>query len=311
MTRITGTVHEDLRTVMIISRWILLRMRNISDKIVDKFKKNQRSFFWKSWLFLDNVEKYCTAEQGRDENIIRRIRFACWTNEATNTHSEYVILIDFPWQQWLREGSSMLLRKYIARLNIYPIRKMCVLNRTKGILLNFYIAAFDSQFFSSTVKILNAKQQMSDLPAGCNGNTRVPQQLIINAFLTDTIFFFLFLMYPWSNFYKARRFGNTVLYKKSENVQIKKIMSLSHTIVRTLQRWTNSFWIFFQYLYLKTSKIKFSTFPLNCANFLVSVIRHRDQLLFKRFMMTAKDTCKKCSYTKISQGFPDNEYFCT
>jgi len=50
------------------------------------------------------------------------MRFACWTNEATNTHSEYVILIDFPWQQWLREGSSMLLRKYIARLEIYPVR---------------------------------------------------------------------------------------------------------------------------------------------------------------------------------------------
>jgi hypothetical protein len=84
------------------------------------------------------VEKYDTAGQATDENITRSVRFPCWTNEATNTHSEYVILIDFPWQQWLRESSSMLLRKYIARLNIYPIRKICVLNGTNGILLNFY-----------------------------------------------------------------------------------------------------------------------------------------------------------------------------
>jgi hypothetical protein len=32
LTRITGTLHEDLCTFMIISRWILLRKRNVSDK---------------------------------------------------------------------------------------------------------------------------------------------------------------------------------------------------------------------------------------------------------------------------------------
>ena len=32
MTRITDTLHENLRTFMIISRSVLLRMRNISDK---------------------------------------------------------------------------------------------------------------------------------------------------------------------------------------------------------------------------------------------------------------------------------------
>jgi hypothetical protein len=38
MTRITGTLHEDLCTFVIISRWILLRIRNFSDKIVEKIK---------------------------------------------------------------------------------------------------------------------------------------------------------------------------------------------------------------------------------------------------------------------------------
>jgi hypothetical protein len=42
-----------------------------------------------------------------DDNIIRRMRFACWITKATGTHSEYVILIAFPRQQWLRERASM------------------------------------------------------------------------------------------------------------------------------------------------------------------------------------------------------------
>jgi hypothetical protein len=36
LTRITGTSHEDLCTFMIISRWILLRMRNVT--VVEKIK---------------------------------------------------------------------------------------------------------------------------------------------------------------------------------------------------------------------------------------------------------------------------------
>jgi hypothetical protein len=54
------------------------------------------------------VEKYGTARQATDDNIIRRMRFACWITKATDTHSEYVIPIGFPRQQWLRERSSML-----------------------------------------------------------------------------------------------------------------------------------------------------------------------------------------------------------
>ena len=55
------------------------------------------------------MEKYGTARQATDDNIIRCMRFACWITKATDTHSEYVILIAFPRQQWLRERASMLL----------------------------------------------------------------------------------------------------------------------------------------------------------------------------------------------------------
>jgi len=43
---------------------------------------------------------------------IRRMRIACWKTKATNTHSEYVILIVFPLQQWLHERASMLRYTY-------------------------------------------------------------------------------------------------------------------------------------------------------------------------------------------------------
>ena len=46
--------------------------------------------------------------QAKDENIIRRMRIACWINKATDTHWEYVILNAFPQQKWLSEGASPL-----------------------------------------------------------------------------------------------------------------------------------------------------------------------------------------------------------
>jgi hypothetical protein len=55
------------------------------------------------------VETYGRARQATDDNIIWRMRFACWINKATDTYSEYVILIAFPRQEWLRERASILL----------------------------------------------------------------------------------------------------------------------------------------------------------------------------------------------------------
>ena len=36
------------------------------------------------------------------------MRIACWITKAAGTHAEYVTLIDFPRQQWLREHVSLL-----------------------------------------------------------------------------------------------------------------------------------------------------------------------------------------------------------
>jgi hypothetical protein len=40
--------------------------------------------------------------------IFRLMRFTCWLNKATNTHSEYVIITAFPQQQWFHKRASML-----------------------------------------------------------------------------------------------------------------------------------------------------------------------------------------------------------
>ena len=45
--------------------------------------------------FLNNVEKYGTAGQATDYEIIRHMRIACWITKATDTHLKYVILTTF------------------------------------------------------------------------------------------------------------------------------------------------------------------------------------------------------------------------
>jgi hypothetical protein len=90
-----GTLCEGLFTFIIVSGWFLFRMRNVSDRVVGTIKTYilySVTFFWKSCLLWDNVEKYCTAGQATDDNITWYMHFACWLTKATDIHSEYVIL---------------------------------------------------------------------------------------------------------------------------------------------------------------------------------------------------------------------------
>jgi hypothetical protein len=66
------------------------------------------------------VEKYGTARQATDDNIIRRMRFACRITKATDTHSEYVILL-------FHDNSC-----YVNAPQCYSIRKLPVLNYGAG-----------------------------------------------------------------------------------------------------------------------------------------------------------------------------------
>jgi len=46
------------------------------------------------------------VERGRPQMAIWRMRIAFWVPKATNTHAEYLILIAFPLQQWIRLSLS-------------------------------------------------------------------------------------------------------------------------------------------------------------------------------------------------------------
>jgi hypothetical protein len=96
-------------------------------KVVEKIKPRMLClttifFFRKFYRLSDNGEKYGTAGQATDGNIIGRMRFAWRKTKATNTHSQYLTLIALPLQQWLHERASILRYTYIACLVILVTR---------------------------------------------------------------------------------------------------------------------------------------------------------------------------------------------
>ena len=54
------------------------------------------------------------VERGRAQMAIWSMRIECWITQATNAHSEHVIIIAFPRQQWLRERASLLRVTYLT-----------------------------------------------------------------------------------------------------------------------------------------------------------------------------------------------------
>ena len=76
LDKVNGTVHEDLYTFMIITSWILLRVRNVSD---ERCRETQNAHFMfnnvfpKIVPFWDNVEKCGWAWQATD-CILQRMR---------------------------------------------------------------------------------------------------------------------------------------------------------------------------------------------------------------------------------------------
>ena len=57
-----------------------------------------------------------TVQPDRPQMTIWRMRTACWIPKDTNTHSEYIILVTLPLQQWLHERVSVFHYTYIACL---------------------------------------------------------------------------------------------------------------------------------------------------------------------------------------------------
>jgi hypothetical protein len=76
------------------------------------------------------VEKYGTARQATDDNIIRRMRFACRITKATDTRSEYLTLIAFHGNNGYANAPQYLmyldfLHRFAQNTQISDLMKVC------------------------------------------------------------------------------------------------------------------------------------------------------------------------------------------
>ena len=84
-----STSHENILIFFIVSRWILLKMRTVSDK---SCRENQNTHFMSSnYFFPWNRAVYeimwkNIVESDRPQMAIRRTRCAWWISDATDTH---------------------------------------------------------------------------------------------------------------------------------------------------------------------------------------------------------------------------------
>jgi hypothetical protein len=110
-TRITGTLHEDQHTFSIISRSLLLRMNDISEKSGGENRTTH--FMFNNFFFYENRAVYeimwkTVVQRGRSQ-MKWRMRIACRIPKVTNAHKVCEIPISFPPQQWLHERASLLM----------------------------------------------------------------------------------------------------------------------------------------------------------------------------------------------------------
>ena len=84
---------------------------------IKSYKGNQNTYFvfseFRFILFFENRAVYDIVwknivETDRSQMTVCRMRIACCITKATDTYSEYVMLISFPLQQWLHERASAL-----------------------------------------------------------------------------------------------------------------------------------------------------------------------------------------------------------
>jgi len=111
---------------MIISRSILLRLRNLSDKIVEKIETqiwgpiNFFFFFRKSYRLWDSAEKYCTTGQATDDNTAH---LHCMLDTWGYTHTlgirtphfiSTVSLVSSPGTHYRKSKSRYILKPHLA-----------------------------------------------------------------------------------------------------------------------------------------------------------------------------------------------------
>ena len=78
-----GTLYEDLNTFMIFRSVILIKINASNESCSENQNIHSIPFFRKSCRLWDNDEKCGGAREAADDNITRRMRFACWVSKAT------------------------------------------------------------------------------------------------------------------------------------------------------------------------------------------------------------------------------------
>jgi hypothetical protein len=136
----TGTLPKDLMYIygnIVISRWILLRRRNVSS---NSCREDQNRFcIQKSCHLRDNVLKCGTARQAADDSIIQRMRFECCTSKVIDTNSEYVFFFTTTTVVMQTCLSIMLYVHYLSFL------KFCL----------YHLCYTEAHFYSSVVILQN------------------------------------------------------------------------------------------------------------------------------------------------------------
>jgi hypothetical protein len=112
--------HMKNNTIFIISRSVVLRMRNISYKLCRE-NPNTHLMFRNLFSNILPLMRNCgenIVDPDRPQMTIRRMRITCFIPKATNTHSAYVILIAIPLHQWFAQ-TPLIVTLYVHCLSCF------------------------------------------------------------------------------------------------------------------------------------------------------------------------------------------------
>jgi len=117
-------------------------------------------FFFENHVFYEIMWK-SIVQPDRTQMTIWRMRIACFVPKGTDTHSEYVTMIDFPQLQWFHERNCVLHYTHIVCLvPIYNLPsvtsdsfKRRVENYRKHICLSISLLRFSIKILKFFIKI--------------------------------------------------------------------------------------------------------------------------------------------------------------
>jgi len=137
-------------------------MRNVSDKNCREnqnthFTFNNVSFFFFLIVpFMRYCGKIVYSRTGHRWQYGARALNARYLRQNTHTHTEYVILIVLPLQQWLHERASMLRHTYTACIVAYFKQKWTKIHvdlLTEAQLVHYYSWKFEDAFTTPTMEM--------------------------------------------------------------------------------------------------------------------------------------------------------------